>query len=65
MEFDQVIFKKMLVWYERWQSKDKDKAADEARSVRLEGLAPRLTLLARALSGHNIEILPAEAEGGW
>ncbi|HND87022.1 MAG TPA: VWA domain-containing protein [Saprospiraceae bacterium] len=55
----------MLVWYERWQSKDKDKAADEARSVRLEGLAPRLTLLARALSGHNIEILPAEAEGGW
>lgn len=36
-----------------------------ARSVFLEDMKPRLTLMARALTGHPIEIFPAEREGGY
>ncbi len=36
-----------------------------ARTVKLDELRPRLTLLARALTGDNIEIAPASREGGW
>ena len=35
------------------------------QTVRLEDVRPRLTLLARALTGSAIEIFPAEREGGY
>ncbi|HSJ67178.1 MAG TPA: VWA domain-containing protein, partial [Anditalea sp.] len=43
------------------------KAASEkmVHKVDLEEIKPRLTLLARAVSGHAVEIFPAEREGGY
>ena len=36
-----------------------------ARTVMLTSIKPRLTILARALTGNPIEIFPAEREGGY
>ena len=36
-----------------------------ARTVTLTSIKPRLTILARALTGNPIEIVPAEREGGY
>lgn len=36
-----------------------------ARTVTLNDIKPRLTILARALTGKPIEIFPAEREGGY
>ncbi|WP_188050213.1 nitric oxide reductase activation protein NorD [Flavobacterium sp. GP15] len=36
-----------------------------ARTVKLHAIKPRLTILARALTGNPIEIFPAEREGGY
>ncbi|MEM8521626.1 VWA domain-containing protein [Flavobacterium sp. PL12] len=36
-----------------------------ARTVTLDNIKPRLTILARALTGNPIEIFPAELEGGY
>ena len=36
-----------------------------ARTVKLNDIKPRLTILARALTGKPIEIFPAEREGGY
>ena len=36
-----------------------------ARTVTLTSIKPRLTILARALTGNPIEIFPAEREGGY
>ena len=36
-----------------------------ARTVTLNAIKPRLTILARALTGNPIEIFPAEREGGY
>ena len=36
-----------------------------ARTVTLDNIKPRLTILARALTGNPIEIFPAEREGGY
>ncbi|WMJ73644.1 VWA domain-containing protein [Cytophagaceae bacterium ABcell3] len=63
MEFDQVIFKKIYDVYKSIRYK-KD-PAEEARTVLLEPLKPRLTLLARALTGVPVNIYSAEREGGW
>lgn len=37
----------------------------EARTVTLAAIKPRLTIMARALTGNPIEIFPAEREGGY
>ncbi len=63
MELDQILFKKILGFYDKWKlSNGKE---ETALAVRLEAISPRLTLLARALTGRNVDILPAEKEGGW
>lgn len=36
-----------------------------AKTITLNGIKPRLTILARALTGNPIEIFPAEREGGY
>ena len=63
MEWDQVLFKKVLGYYERW--KVKNSKEDFSQTVQLADISSRLTLIARALTGRNIDILPAEKEGGW
>ena len=62
MEFDQLIFQKIFRFYSRNKQQD---SALAARTVALEDLKPKLTLLARALTGDSIDIAPAERDGGW
>ncbi len=63
MEWDQILFKKVINQYEKWKGKNSKEAL--SRTVLLEGISPRLTLVARALTGKAIDIRPAEQEGGW
>ena len=63
MEIDQVIFKKAHRFYKKLVTKiDEDEVN---RTVFLEPLKPRLTILARALTGNQNEIITSEREGGW
>lgn len=62
MEFDQLIFQKLFRFYSRKKKLDPEL---EARRVSLDVISPKLTLLARALSGRPIDIAPASKDGGW
>ncbi|PKP45251.1 MAG: NorD protein [Bacteroidetes bacterium HGW-Bacteroidetes-12] len=63
MEIDQVIFKRIYNFYKKITVKiDEEKLK---RTVLLEPLKPRLTLLSRALTGLQNEIVTSEREGGW
>lgn len=63
MELDQVIFKKAHRFYKKLVTKiDEDELK---RTVLLEPLKPRLTILSRALTGNQNEIITSEREGGW
>ncbi|MCP3931873.1 MAG: VWA domain-containing protein [Bacteroidetes bacterium] len=63
MEFDQILFKKIITFYEKIVKKKSPEVL--GRTVQLIDISSRLTLIARALTGENIEIMPAEQEGGW
>lgn len=63
MEVDQLIFKRLHKFYRRITTKIDEEV--EARTVYLEPLKPRLTILSRALSGYQNEIITSEREGGW
>ncbi len=63
MEIDQVIFKRIYNFYKKITVKVDEEV--ENRTVYLEPLKPRLTILARALSGYQNEIYTSEREGGW
>jgi len=63
MELDQILFKRVYSFYKKVTQKVDTKTAE--RTVYLEPLKPRLTLLARALSGLQNEIVTSEREGGW
>jgi len=63
VELNQVIFKRLHQFYHKITSKvDSDL---ENRTVFLAPLKPRLTLLSRALTGLQNEIITSEREGGW
>lgn len=63
MEIDQILFKKAFNFFAKWNGKNsKEKIS---RTISLEKISSRLTLIARALTGENIDIFPAEKEGGW
>ena len=62
-EFDQILFKKIIGIYKNWKTKNSQE--EISRTILLEDISPRLTLIARALTGKNIDIMPAEKEGGW
>ncbi len=64
MELDQIVFKKIYDLVARLRAKPIDHAL-EARTVKLIDLKDRLTHLARILTGEAIEIMTAEAEGGY
>ncbi len=63
MELDQLLFKKLFNFFWKWNGKNsKEKLS---RTISLSDVSSRLTLIARALTGENIDIFPAENEGGW
>lgn len=63
MEIDQLIFKRIYNFYKKITVKvDEDELS---RTAFLEPLKPRLTLLSRALTGMQNEIVTSEREGGW
>lgn len=63
MELDQLIFKRLHKFYHKLTTKVDGEL--EGRTVYLEPLKPRLTILSRALSGCQNEIITSEREGGW
>jgi nitric oxide reductase NorD protein len=63
MELDQYLFKKGWTLLKRL-IESKPSTEYQETVVRLEDYSSELTLLARALTGQPIEILPAEREGG-
>lgn len=63
MELDQILFKRFYKFYKKFTVKTDE--TELARTVFLEPLKPRLTILARALTGHPNEIITSEREGGW
>lgn len=63
MEVDQIIFKKVHQFYKKLTKKIDENELE--RTVYLEPLKPRLTILSRALTGNQNEIITSEREGGW
>ena len=63
MELDQILFKKVFNYFGNWNGKSSKEAL--SRTIYLQDISSRLTLVARALTGENIDIFPAEKEGGW
>ncbi len=62
MEPDQLIFKKVLNYFKK---RSKINHPNFEKTIYLDAIAPRLTILARAFSGAPINIVPSEREGGW
>jgi len=61
-EPDEYIFTKLAYYFKRRKRK---KQESKANAVNLSDLKPRLTILARAITGESIEIFDAEREGGY
>jgi nitric oxide reductase NorD protein len=61
-EPDEYLFTKLAYYFKR-RSKRKQEAI--AHAVNLSDLKPRLTIIARAITGESIEIYEAEREGGY
>ena len=62
MELDELIYSKVLSFFKKIR---KNKEEANPNLVRLEMISPKLTIIARAISGKAIEIFPAEREGGY
>jgi nitric oxide reductase NorD protein len=62
MELDQLIFQKIFRFYKRQKKVD---PLVDARTVKLHELVPKLTILARALTGRPIDVFAASRDGGW
>ena len=61
-EPDEYIFTKLAYYFKR---KKKEKLEKVSHTVNLYDIKPRLTLVARAITGKSIEIYKAEREGGY
>ena len=61
-EPDEYIFTKLAYYFKR---KKKEKLEQISHTVNLYDIKPRLTLVARAITGKAIEIYEAEREGGY
>ena len=62
MALDEYLYGKISNYFKKRKS-----VSDEIihKTVVLNDIKPRLTILARALTGRAIEIFPAEREGGF
>jgi nitric oxide reductase NorD protein len=63
MEIDQILFKKVFKFFGKWNNNVSKE--ELSKTIYLKDISSRLTLIARALTGENIEVFPAENEGGW
>lgn len=62
MDLDELLFGKISKYFKK---RNKKKILLDYNAVFLKDVRPRLTILARAISGKAIEIFPAEREGGY
>ncbi len=62
MALDEYLYGKVANYFKKSK---KVSAATAERTVSLEDIKPRLTILSRAITGTAIEIYPAEREGGY
>ena len=62
MELDEILYSKVLKFFKKNKKVDINLVN---RTVPLEEIKSRLTILARAITGDVIEIFPAEREGGY
>lgn len=62
MDLDEYIFEKITKYFKK---RSKTATKENRHRVTLEEIRPRLTLMARALTGLPIEVFPAEREGGY
>ncbi len=62
MELDQLIFQKIFRFYKKRKKVD---PLIFARTVKLTDIKPKLTILARALTGKAIDVFAASRDGGW
>ncbi|MFN8431519.1 MAG: VWA domain-containing protein [Spirosomataceae bacterium] len=62
MELDELLYGKVLSFFKKIR---KNKEEANPNLVRLEMISPKLTIIARAITGKAIEIFPAEREGGY
>ncbi|MBK8599730.1 MAG: VWA domain-containing protein [Flavobacterium sp.] len=62
MDLDELLFGTVSKYFKR---RNKKKILLDNHAVFLKDIKPRLTILARAISGSPIEIFPAEREGGF
>ena len=62
MSFDEFLFGKAAGYLKK---KKLAALTIENRTAKLEQLRDKLTIIARALTGHAIEVFPAEREGGY
>lgn len=63
MDWQQKVFRR--AWHWLLGQRDAESQDDSSAIVMLEQVRSRLTIFARLLTGEAIEILTAEAEGGW
>lgn len=61
MELDELIYSKVLSFFKSQENKEEA----NPNLVRLDMISPKLTIIARAITGKAIEIFPAESEGGY
>ncbi|PKA14665.1 nitric oxide reductase activation protein NorD [Leptospira haakeii] len=64
MGWEEFVFKKTYDTVREIFSSEKDQSVTD-KIVKLSDIKPRLSILAKSLTGENIEILPAEKEGGF
>jgi nitric oxide reductase NorD protein len=62
MDLDEILFTKFSKYFKK-RNKEKDPLS--YRRVYLQDIISKLTLISRAFTGNNIEIFPAEMEGGY
>ncbi len=60
-DLDEILYGRVVKFLKRKRERSQ---ASETHRVHLEEIKPRLTLLARALTGRALNIFPAEREGG-
>ncbi len=62
MDIEQLIFKRLINFFKK-NKEESQEVID--RTVDLATLYPRLSLISRAITGENIEVIGSEREGGW
>lgn len=62
MDLDELLFGTVSKYFKK---RNKNKILLDSNAVFLKDVKPRLTILARAITGNAIEIFPAEREGGY